>query len=237
MIPRIFVDKIRILEQTAYVAEREKVHRIRDVLRLKKGDRIVLLDNSGKEYTCTIEEPAQKRVKLKIEKTKEKEETQGGLHLYPALIKKNRFESILEKCTEIGVKSFTPLLSERTETEFSSIPSRWEKIAREAAEQSERFFLPEINRILPYKKALTDLSEKASVLVFSRKAKHSNLSEIKDNLKEGSEIHLFLGPEGGFTGEEVDFGQGKGAKLVSFGSRPLRAETAAIVASGILTYS
>lgn len=236
MTSRIFVDKIRILEKTAYVAEREKVHRIRDVLRLKKGDEVVLLDNSGKKYTCTIEEPAQKRVKLRIKKTEEKEEPERGLHLYPALIKKNRFESILEKCTEIGIQSFTPLLSERTETELTTVPSRWKKITREAAEQSQRFFLPEINKILPYKKALSNLSEKDSVLIFSRKAPKGNLREIKEKLEEEGDIHLFLGPEGGFTERELDFARNKGAKLVSFGPRPLRAETAAIVAGGILVF-
>lgn len=237
MTPRIFVDQIRILEQTAYVADREKVHRIREVLRLKEGDKLILLDNSGKEYLCKIEEPAQKRVKLKIEETREKEVPEGGLHLYPALIKKNRFESILEKCTEIGVQSFTPLLCERTETELTTIPSRWKKIIREAAEQSQKVFLPEINKIVAYKKALADLSKKDSVLIFSRKAKQGNLSEVKEKLKEDTDIHLFLGPEGGFTEREVDFARDKEAGLVSFGSRPLRAETAAIVASGFLAFS
>ena len=235
MLPRIFVDPVRILEHTAYIADRGKVHRLRNVLRLEKGDELVVLDNTGSEYLCRIQEPAQERIKMEIvEERDKKEESNINLHLYSALIKKNRFETILEKCTEIGVSSFQPIITKRTETKLPQIPDRWEKITREAAEQSERTTLPELGKIITFGKALDSIKQGEKFILQPEKERTLNFSSAGE---DKDELHLFLGPEGGFTESELKEADQRGFKEISLGTRPLRAETAAVVISSLFVYT
>lgn len=235
MLPRIFIEPVRILEHTAYIADREKVHRVRNVLRLQEGDRLIVLDNTGTEYLCRIQEPAQKRIKMEIEEERDrKQEGDIDLHLYPALIKKNRFETILEKCTEIGVTSFSPMITERTETRITEVPERWRKIVREAAEQSERVSLPEIEKIVTFGKALDRVKEGEGFILQPGEVNTPDFDSLK---KEKNKLHVFIGPEGGFTDSELEEAGRKKFNLVSLGGRPLRTETAAIAISSLFVYT
>lgn len=231
-----FVDSKNVLEGKIVVGKREFIHRIRNVLRLEEGAEVVICDNTGQKYTCELEKPGASEIKFVIkERSKPESGTKREIHLYPALIKRSRYETILEKCTEIGVASFTPIITERTETRLTRIPDRWPKIVRQAAEQSHRLRLPDIKKITPFRQALEEVSQEDK-LILLHSVKENKLAVGRKEVSVGAPLHIFCGPEGGFTKQEREKAQHYGAQILSLGKRPLRAETASIAASTIFAF-
>lgn len=231
-----FVKPENVLERKIIVSKEEFVHRIRNVLRLKKGAEVVICDNTGQKYTCKLEKPGTSEIKFVIKKRcKPEKESKVDIHLYPALIKKSRYETILEKCTEVGVASFTPIITERTEIRLTRIPDRWHRIVRQAAEQSCRIRLPEINGITHFSEALEEISRGEDTVLLHLGGER-NLSTIQEKVCGSDVLHIFCGPEGGFTKKEKDKARNNGAQMLCLGKRPLRAETASIVASAVFAF-
>lgn len=224
----------------AVVISGKLAHQLRNVLRLRAGDHIMVLNNSGWEYEVELAEIDRDKVKGKIvSKTIASGEPRTKITLYQALLKASNFELVLQKCTEIGVSTFVPIVCERCVAgkPDSRKLNRWQNIIREAAEQSRRGKLPAQHDVTSFKEACKSASG-LSLLPWEGE-KLRGIGEVLRNhskADKNAEISVFIGPKGGFSSHEVELAQSRGIVPVSLGHRILRAETAGLVAATIILY-
>ncbi len=236
---RFFVLPERI--QGEEVVLTEQAHQIRDVLRLKAGERIIVLDNEGWEYEVELTAAGRSEVRGKVVEKREATGEPGvRITLYQSLLAREKFEWVLQKCTEIGVAGFVPVVTERSVVRDSGIKAsrlrRWRRIIQEAAEQSHRGRLPEMAAPVKFEEAVRGLDGFDMSLIAAPEAGNRSLRAYLGGGKGAGSIALFIGPEGGFTEDEVGQACRSGAVAFSLGERILRTETAAVVASSVILY-
>ena len=206
-------------------------HQLARVLRYTIGDTIIVLDGKGSEGEAVIQSITKNAVTVKIGACgKNTNESEYTVTLYQSVLKKDKMEWVFEKCTEIGVARFVPVLSEHSVKQGVNF-IRARKIAQEAAEQSRRGIIPEINEISSFESAVKEAKESGAVCVLAHnigEAEHLRDFARTHDLSGG--VNVFVGPEGGFSDAEVAYASQNGFHIVSLGKRTLRAETAAIPA-------
>lgn len=218
-----------------------QARQITNVLRLRVGDIVYVFDNSGKEYATKLLAVGIPQVVGEITQvTYPKTEAGLRLTLVQGLLKGDKIELILQKCTEIGVSAFVIATTARSvpripKERLASRIERWQSIVREAAEQSGRVRVPEVRQIVPFEEALS-LTDGEGIIAWEREKDRGISPELLEAASANS-LTCFIGPEGGFSEEEVQTAMDLGIKPVSLGARILRAETAAVVASTLLIYS
>lgn len=211
------------------IDDKELLHQWIKVFRLKSSDRVIVFNGDSSEYEGYFKILSKNEAVLAIEKEiKIKKSTETELHIFQSIIKKDNFELIVEKCTEIGAVAFHPIISERSEKKDLNI-ERLNKIAKEAAEQSGKTTLPEISEPSDIEKALFDFDGEIFVLDFNGE---DMKKVIQTNINK--KIGVLIGPEGGWTDRERALFEHEGIKRFSFGSQILRAETAAIAVSALI---
>jgi 16S rRNA (uracil1498-N3)-methyltransferase len=227
----------------------EKVHlpahvseQLSRVLRAKNGDEVILLDSSGLERFVRLDSVERHSCVGTVVKTVEgKGEPTVSVSLYQALIKSDRFEYALQKGVEVGVSRFVPFISERTEVESPSKPrlTRWRRIIREAAEQSGRSILPQLEMSGSLNFFLKSVSG-AAIIPWEQEniigIRHVLAEFYKNEKLRCNEVSVFIGPVGGFTPDEIHLAQQSGVIPVSLGNRILRAETAGVAAALTILY-
>lgn len=209
----------------------EDVKHMKDVLRLKKGDKLTIGDGEKNDYLCEIISITKEIAELKIiEKTTNESEPKTKITLYQALPKANKLEEIIQKATELGVSEIIPI-----ETAFSIVKTkdlsekkyeRFEKIAKAAAQQSKRGIIPTIGKVKHFK----DIEPIGTAILAYEKEKNNFIKNIK--LEE--ECSIIVGAEGGFSEEEIALAKEKGFHIVSLGKRILRLETASVVLAALV---
>lgn len=215
-------------------------HQIKTVIRSVVGDAFLLLDNEGNEYDARLISIKKEAAVLEIkDKRKVKEETFIHIHLYQSLLKKEKFELVLQKGTEIGVKYFTPVIAYRCVSLYKKGADkleRWSSIIKEAAEQSGRVWLPRLEEAISFQEACSYI--KGFSYIFWEHEKETSLYEAFKNYtpEQDVTINIFVGPEGGFTSEEIEVARKNRIRSVSLSDRILRAETAAIVGIANIIY-
>jgi 16S rRNA (uracil1498-N3)-methyltransferase len=258
-IPRFFLASTELppTGRELTIAHRAHVDQIRNVLRLKKGARIDVLDMHCRIYQCEIDELTPNVVRSKIISSATAEgDPPVDLTVGLALIKGDRFEMALQKLTEIGVRKVVPVETRHCVVRGDDTTGdakrnggvskrllRWEAIAREAAEQCERASIPQIVKPVKLSKFLFAFTTGGNLDIAFICAERTEARQLHDRLhslpvtdkksKTSSrmQIGLLIGPEGGFTEEEVVSAQNQGWEPVSLGPRILRAETAAIISA------
>jgi len=192
---------------------------------MEEGDKAILFDGDGYESLCEVVsltgKIAKKNALLKVLETKRGLVPARDVTLYVALIKKDNFEFVLEKATELGVSHIVPVQANRSEKKDVNY-ERAQKILREASEQSGRATVPTINEIIFVEKIPND------VIVFDPRGEISAREFFAKNTT--TPISVCIGPEGGFTDTEIDLFHAHNITVVTTGAQILRAETAAIVA-------
>jgi 16S rRNA (uracil1498-N3)-methyltransferase len=217
-----------------------QAHQIRSVLKLRAGDKIIVLDNTGFEYEVALEKLAKDKAIGKIlQKRVATSEPRLQITLYQSLLARGKFEHVLQKCTEVGVVCFVPVITQRTIVRDASITSqklsRWRRIIQEAAEQSYRGRIPQLRNAAHFETIATELEKYDLALIFSPQGQP--LRDVFSKIDPApTNIGLLIGPEGGFTEAEVGAAYGLGAKAVGLGPRILRTETAAVVTSALILY-
>ncbi|HEY9766132.1 MAG TPA: RsmE family RNA methyltransferase [Chroococcales cyanobacterium] len=210
----------------------EDLHHALRVLRLREKDSVVLLDGKGGSFFGHIEQIGKSEASGILTGPAP---SAGDLPitLACALLRGEKFDLVIQKSTELGVRRIQPIVTERCVSHGEKL-SRWRRIAKEAAEQCERLFLPEILPPVP----LASLEfEKISLFCSERGGEKLPASLAKIELKGFSgRILAVVGPEGGFTSSEAELLVSKGASPVSLGKRILRAETAAVAVMSMLLY-
>ena len=269
---RFFVDAGAIHGRDVLLEYGELAHQISTVLRLRPGENITLLDNSGWQYIVALHTVERSRVAGTVER----KELAGGeprtkLTLYIALMRPERFEWVLQKGTELGVSAFVPLICERSTIADADELSthkleRWNRILREAAEQSRRGKLPRLAPALFLPAACDHAAQRGTALLLwegggvpslrsvLRKTENNETRRQGDNEQQhlpfspspqlpvsSSSAHpfsiaLFSGPEGGFSSSEFETALRYDMIAVTLGPRTLRAETAPIVATSAILY-
>ncbi len=225
---RFFIENELSEGREVIITDADFVHQVFHVFRKKVGDEIILLDNSGFEFLSEIISLNKKEVNAKVLNKKPVENIcNNEVVLFASLIKKDKFEWVLEKCTELGVSKFVPVISERSEKKGLNI-ERARKIIKEASEQSERGFMSEICEPLTLGEALEGLDYKAIALHLS-----GEVFEDK-NLKDTAKLGIFIGPEGGWGEKDLELFEKYNIPLVTLGPQVLRAETASVAVSAKL---
>jgi 16S rRNA (uracil1498-N3)-methyltransferase len=265
---RFFVDSSAIHGRDVLLEDGELAHQIGTVLRLRPGEKITLLDNSGWQHVVALQTVERGRVVGTVER----KELAGGeprtkLTLYVALMRPERFEWVLQKGTELGVSSFVPLICERSTIADADELSankleRWNRIMREAAEQSRRGKLPRLAPALFLPAACDQAAQRGTaLLLWEGGGVRSLRSVLQHNMGQAGmetqqlssalsaplplapipsphpfSIALFSGPEGGFSASEFETALRYDMIAVTLGPRTLRAETAPIVATAAILY-
>jgi 16S rRNA (uracil1498-N3)-methyltransferase len=236
---RFFVEKNSFAGDEVVLKEKQ-VHQVHNVLRMKEGEHIVVLDNTGFEYEVELLDISKKKVTGKIiEKRLSAGEPKAKLTLYQSMLSREKFEFVLQKCTEVGVSRFVPVVTHRSIVRDTAMKEgkleRWRNIIMEAAEQSGRGSIPELRTPIDYNQAIVETEDyDMSLIACTKRGRelHGSLALVR----EDGYVSLFIGPEGGFTDEEVELCLEEGAMPVTLGRRILRTETAGVVASALVLY-
>jgi len=208
----------------------------RNVLRLAVGENIVLFDGSGNEVEAEIMSLNKDYGELKITARRLNDaETKVHAILYCAILKKENFEWVVQKATEVGVSEIVPIITERT-IKLGLKSERLALIIKEATEQSGRGVIPIIHDAQTFTEAL--LSAKANTQNFICQISSSTILEacepVNSDLNIKPKIGIFIGPEGGWSDKEIEQAGAVGVQAISLGPRVLRGETAAIIASYLI---
>lgn len=210
----------------------EETRHLRDVLRLRAGEKIRVFDGAGKEFLCAIENIAKKETSLLIieETAPAAPESDLDLTLAVALLKGEKFELVVQKAVELGVCRLVPLNTKRADVKLKDGEKkieRWQKIALEACKQSGRAKLMRIEPPVDFEKFI-QTADGAKILFAERGG------ESFSAVKAGKKITALVGSEGGWDDLEIEFAAENGFRIVTLAGRILRAETAAIAVSAIL---
>jgi 16S rRNA (uracil1498-N3)-methyltransferase len=216
------------------LTEKELVHQLVRVLKFHLGDEIVLADGKGTVAISRIEELESETVRVSVINTETREPKNKKISLYFAIPKKSKFEIILEKGTEIGISAFYPIITARTE-KLDIKTERGEKIIKEATEQSERYYLPELYEPTKINEILKNLN-KSQTFVFHTNGENFTPSVIPAQAGTQGEVNVLIGPEGGWSNEEIEEFKNLGFQIFKAGDGILKTETAAIVLSSLFIY-
>lgn len=208
------------------IKDRQIIHQIKNVLKLKSGEIIVLINQKLEQATTVILKIEANEIWVKIEKIGKIKEPVRKVILYCSILKRDNFEWVVQKVVEIGVSKIIPIICSRTiKTNVNLV--RLLKIAKEATEQCERASLPEITEPIKFRDAI-DIAQNNEINIFCQRfEKNFDIGILKNKKSVG----IFIGPEGGWTDEEIDSAKAAGFQLVGLGPTVLRAETAAVIAS------
>jgi 16S rRNA (uracil1498-N3)-methyltransferase len=216
---------------------------LRDSLRIETGQTILLSDGENLRYRTRVTEITKHALTGRILDVVARPPQQvPSLLLGQALLKGERMDWVIQKTTELGVRMIIPIQSGRSIVQLKADRieaqrARWQRIALEAAQQSEQWQVPAIASPLPFPSRTPDLCAYTRVLILTeRRDEVRSLSSISLPTSSETSILVLVGPEGGWAEEEIAAAEGAGCVPITLGSRILRAETAATLAIGLLQY-
>ncbi len=212
----------------------EQARYISSVLRLKSGELLAIFDGLGHRYVCKIINTYKKEVLAEIIKEEPySAESPISIILAQGMPKGDKMDFIVQKATELGVKTIIPVITERSQVRRSEKVKRWRKIALSASQQSGREKIPDITEPVSLKDFLADYSQG---IFFSEEEKASRIKTVLKEFKDSTTIPILIGPEGGFSKTEANMALKRGFTAGFLGPRILRTETAAITAISIIGY-
>lgn len=239
---RFFIDPQKISNGEVHFPN-EIAHQILHVLRLGESDHVLVFDNMGDIHLVSLCESTHKTLIGKIIKTENvRIEEKTTIALYFGMTSREKVEWILQKGTEVGASTFQPFISSRSLVQSKDLSDkkfrRWGNIVREAAEQSGRSFLPVLNLALDYESAVGRACDDHDLCLLAWEKPVDDRQHLARALSRfnNGKIALLVGPEGGFSDDEVCFAKEKGCQIVSLGEGILRMETAAIVFPALVLY-
>ncbi len=216
------------LQATQLLLTPQQQHYLLRVLRLRDSDKFIAMNGQGKWWLAQLQGEGAEILELLEVKT----ELPISITLMMALPKGNGFDEVVRCCTELGVTSIVPVLSDRTLLNPSPQKlERWRRIASEAAEQSERAFVPTILEPVAFKTTINEITATHRYICEAR-GDYPHLKQMINNT--ANEIIIAIGPEGGWTDQELEIAVQSGFKAISLGCRILRAVTAPIVAISLI---
>lgn len=240
---RFFVDESQISQETVSIVGAD-VNHIKNVLRMKTGETVLISNGKDREYQCVLVEISDDEVKAKIEDVDgPTRELPIKVTLFQALPKGDKMEMVIQKMIELGAYEIVPVATKRCivkldEKKAAAKIKRWNAIAESAAKQSKRGIIPKVSMPLTFKEALEKTREMDRILIPYEEAENmAHTREIISKIKPGMSIGVFIGPEGGFAPEEVEQAIEAGACDITLGKRILRTETAGMALMAVLMFN
>jgi 16S rRNA (uracil1498-N3)-methyltransferase len=239
---QFFVEPRQVQGQQIFI-EGSDVNHIRNVLRMKAGERVRVSDNSGKAYICHIQEIAKEVVTAAIDAVDELgTELPNRIILFQGLPKADKMELVIQKSVELGVAEVIPVAMKNCvvrldDKKAAAKVSRWQAIAESAAKQSKRTIIPEIHEPVGWKEALNLAKILDIMLVPYENERGMEFTRSTINrIAPGQSVGILIGPEGGFSDAEIADTDALGFHRISLGRRILRTETAGLAALAMLVY-
>jgi 16S rRNA (uracil1498-N3)-methyltransferase len=214
-----------------------EIHHLTHVLRMSKGDQLELFNGQGDEVTGTIESISALEVQVIIKDRRHKKKISSLVILACAIPKKAKFESIIEKCTELGVDEIIPMRTARTEVilkedRLERKNARYQTVAVNAAKQSARTTVPVVHPQRSFKEIIASFDPKVLRIIPCLAGKRNSLKNVLEDAKGYNKIVFLIGPEGDFTEQELSDALKAGFIPVTLGETVLKVDTAAITAVG-----
>jgi len=216
--------------------------KIRLVLRLKPKDTLYVFDGTGCEYLCEVVSLTASGGELKIlEKSNPVRESPLDIHLGQALPKSSKMSFVVQKAVELGVTEIHPFFSARSLPRYNRDQAsrrvrHWQKISQEASRQSGRIRIPQVHPPRDFSELLDGASPASLKVILHQGATKDSLKSLLRKNRNKRAIFFLVGPEGGFTAEEIALSRERGFKPVDLGTRILRTETVALTFLSILQY-
>ncbi len=237
--PRFFVDKNSIMDERIELGAENSQH-IVSVLRGKIGDEITVCDGDGTDYICNLVDINKKQALAKIVQVrKNTNEPELKITLFQGLPKGDKMELVIQKCVEIGVDRIVPVKTDFTvvklENKEEKKVARWNKISEAAAKQCGRGKIPVVENIVTFSQAVDRAAEFDRAVIPYEKEQSRSIRSFAENCSYKN-VAVFIGPEGGFSDDEIKLALSKNVVSVTLGKRILRTETAGLVTAVILLY-
>ena len=240
---RFFVEPSQIGEKEIRICGSD-VNHIKNVLRMKQGEEILISGGENLEYTCYIQEMQEEEVTAHIMYVQEAGyELPSRIFLFQGLPKGDKMELIIQTAVELGIHQIVPVASRRSVVKLDKKKEekkivRWQAIAESAAKQSKRMYVPQVAGVMSFGEAVQYAVKLDVVLMPYELAKGmKETKEIIRGIQKGQSVGIFIGPEGGFEEEEVRQAVSlAGARPITLGKRILRTETAGLTVLSILMF-
>lgn len=239
---RLWIEPARLAAAQVVITD-EDYHYLCRVLRLAQGDRLVLFDGVGTEADAEIARIGPRALELRVLERHPAMPPRGPeLVLMQGLAKGDKLDLVVQKATELGVTRILPVITQRSIEQLDirradARRQRWEKIAREAARQSGRVDVPQIEPVALFVAAVVAAPADALRLLLTPEARYQHPLRSVLPKKPPARAVIAVGPEGGFTTEEMDLARRVGFHSVGLGPRVLRTETAALAALAVLGFA
>ncbi len=216
-------------------------HQILNVLRMKIDDKFELFNNTGKSFQAKIILEEKNKIKCKIFDELEIDYQDININIFQSIIKTSKMELIIEKLTEIGINSFTPIITERTQKkDIDSLSlnklERLKKISIESSEQSGKIHIPLVNNVTNILKLEPINSDNINVVFYENSEGAININQIKKSNFDKKSISVFIGPVGGFSVDEINYLKKQNCLVVNLGNTIFKSDTAAIISVSLLKY-
>lgn len=230
----------------------EKVNHIKNVLRMKPGEQLVLCNQEGADYLCSISSLSGDIITAEILSSGNSEgELPVKITLFQGLPKRDKMEFIIQKAVELGVNEIVPVAMKRCvmrledEKREEKKLKRWQEIAHSAAEQSQRGIIPSVHSVMQYKEAVDYAGDALEYVIFPYELAgygrdNGRIMEFSRRCIKEAAMHksagIFIGPEGGFADDEAELAKQRGFKVISLGKRILRTETSGLAVLSLLMF-
>ena len=219
------------------------VNHIKNVLRMRPGEEILVSNGKDRDYHCRITEIDAGGVEAEIlEVDLEGTELPVRIHLYQGLPKSDKMELIIQKVVELGVYRIVPVMTRRTIVKLDPKKEenrlkRWNGISESAAKQSKRILIPQVEPVMGFREAVAESAEFACRMIPYENARGMDETRrVVSSIRQGTDVAVFIGPEGGFEEEEVRLAAEAGVAPITLGKRILRTETAGMTVLSMLVY-
>lgn len=239
---QFFVEDAQVGEHTVTI-EGSDVNHIKNVLRMKRGERVRISSTSGKNYFGEIAEFSGDTVLVAIaQECAPDTELPSRIYLFQGLPKSDKMELIIQKAVELGACEIIPVAMKNCvvkldEKKAAAKTARWQEIAKSAAKQSKRSVIPTVGHPVSYQEALAAAAELDVVLIpYENERGMAATREAIEAIVPGQSIGILIGPEGGFSDGEIALARERDMKLISLGGRILRTETAGLATLSVLMY-
>lgn len=220
------------------------VNHIKNVLRLKEGDELLISSGDNVDYSCIISSISDECIKASITGIDETgNELPSKIYLFQGLPKADKMELIIQKAVELGAYAIVPVSMKRSVVKLDakkakSKVERWNLIALSAAKQSKRSIQPNVYDVCTFDEAVK-MAKELDILLLPYECADGmeKTREIVGKIKPGQSIGIFIGPEGGFDRQELDVAKEAGCEIITLGNRILRTETAGMMLLSVLMYN
>lgn len=232
---RFYVEDNSISNNTITITGPD-VNHIKNVLRMRPGDDLIICNGQGKDFYCIIESETDSQIIANINETHSTDtELEGRLYLFQGVPKKDKMEFIIQKAVELGVFEIIPVMTHRTVVKIEDKKKelkkveRWQTISNSAAKQSNRGIIPQVTETRTFKEAVSLANTlDCKIIPYENAGDIQKTREIIGAIKRGQSVGIFIGPEGGFEESEIKFAIESEIQPITLGRRILRTETAGL---------